>query len=102
MKKSDAVLEPLEDRVLVKIAESARQYGRILILESARERPQQGVILAKGPGRGWWKFRSPIPVEVGDTVVFAKFAGVEITVDGQPRLIIREADIIARLVPEAR
>jgi chaperonin GroES len=83
---------PLADRVLVEpaAAESKTASG-LYIPDSAKEKPQKGTIVAVGSG----KKDEPLTVKVGDTVLYGKYSGTEITVDGTEYLIMREADIFA-------
>jgi len=83
---------PLADRVLVEAApaEEKTAFG-IIIPDTAKEKPQRGVVIAVGPG----KKDEPMMVKVGDTVLYGKYAGTEITVEGQEYLIMRESDIFA-------
>lgn len=85
-------VKPLADRVLVQAApaEEKTAFG-IIIPDTAKEKPQRGTVVAAGPG----KKDEPITVKVGDTILYGKYAGTEITVDGQEYLIMREFDIFA-------
>lgn len=87
-------IKPLADRVLVKAdaAETTTASG-LYIPDTAKEKPQQGVIVAVGAG----KPDEPLTVKVGDKVLYGKYAGTEITVAGEEYLIMREADIFAIL-----
>jgi len=83
---------PLHDRVIVKAAAAEeRTAGGIIIPDTAKEKPQRGVVVAAGTG----KKDEPMTVKVGDTVLYGKYAGTEIAVDGQDLLIMRESDILA-------
>ena len=87
-------VRPLQDRVLVKRVESeTRSAGGIIIPDTAKEKPQQGVVLAAGPG----KKDEPMEVKVGDNVLYGKYAGTEVTVDGKTYLIVKQSDILAIL-----
>jgi len=90
-------IQPLGDRVVVKPseAESQRPSG-IYVAETAKEKPQKGTILAVGPGKWEDGQVEPMNVEVGDTVLFAKYAGTEIKVDGDDVLILSQKDILAK------
>ncbi|MBC8047619.1 MAG: co-chaperone GroES [Fimbriimonadaceae bacterium] len=94
MAKNKLSIKPLADRVLVQAAaaESKTKSG-IVIPDTAQEKPQKGTIIAVGPG----KKDEPTMVKVGDTVLYGKYAGTEITVDGTEYLIMRESDIFAIL-----
>ncbi len=85
-------VKPLADRVLVEAApaEEKTAFG-IIIPDTAKEKPQKGIVIAVGPG----KKDEPLTVKTGDTVLYGKYAGTEITVDGKEYLIMREADIFA-------
>jgi chaperonin GroES len=83
---------PLHDRVIVKpAAAETKTAGGIIIPDTAKEKPQRGVVVAVGSG----KKDEPMTVKNGDTVLYGKYAGTEITVDGQDVLIMRESDILA-------
>jgi chaperonin GroES len=89
---SEVKVKPLADRVLVQAApaEEKTAFG-IIIPDTAKEKPQRGSVVAVGPG----KKDEPLTVKVGDTILYGKYAGTEITVDGQEYLIMRESDIFA-------
>ena len=92
------MLRPCGDRVLVKPnVEEERTAGGIVLPDTAKERPQWGEVIAVGAGK--WdesgKNRIPMEVKVGDKVVFAKYGGTEVKVDGDEYLIRRESDILA-------
>lgn len=85
-------IKPLADRVLVEPAQAEEKTaGGIIIPDTAKEKPQKGTIVAVGPG----KKDEPMTVNVGDTVLYGKYSGTEITVDGNDYLIMRESDIVA-------
>jgi chaperonin GroES len=91
-------LRPLEDRVVVKRIEEQEevQRGGIIIPDTAKERPQEGEVIAVGPGRMTENgTRIPMEVKVGDKVVFAKYAGTEVRLDDEEYLVMRESDILA-------
>ena len=92
-------LRPLHDRLLVKRLEEKEQVqGGIIIPDTAKEKPQQAKVLAVGPGRVTDDGQlQPIEVKVGDTVVFGKYSGTEVKVDGDDLLIIREDDVLGVL-----
>ena len=91
-------LQPLEDRIVVRPSESeATTASGLVIPDTAKEKPQEGDVLAVGPGR-----RSdntgeivPMDVAVGDTVVYSKYGGTEITVEGEDLLILNARDVLA-------
>jgi chaperonin GroES len=88
---------PLADRVVVKPLEEAEQMrGGLYIPDTAKEKPQQGEIVAVGPGRFDDKGnRLPVEVKVGDKVLYGKYSGTEVTVEGESYLILRESDVLA-------
>lgn len=92
MAKSKLNIQPLADRVVVKAAE-AEQVTKtgIIIPDTAKEKPQRGEVVAAGPG----KKDEPTTVKVGDTVLYGKYSGTEINIDGNDYLIMRESDILA-------
>ncbi|MDX1294075.1 MAG: co-chaperone GroES [Hyphomonas sp.] len=87
---------PLHDRVLVRrIEESEKTKGGIIIPDTAKEKPQQGDVIAVGNGaRGSDNKLVPLDVKVGDRVLFGKWSGTEVTVDGEELLIMKESDIL--------
>jgi chaperonin GroES len=90
-------VRPLRDRVLIERLEEAEQksIGGIIIPDSAKEKPQQGRVIAVGKGRVNDKGEVfPLDVKDGDTVLFGKYAGSEIKIDGREYLIIREDEIL--------
>lgn len=93
-------IRPLEDRVVIKQIEAeAKTAGGIVLPDTAKEKPQRGEVLAVGPGKLLDSGeRSPIGVEVGDEVLFGKYSGTEIKVDGEEVKILRETDILAKVV----
>ena len=89
-------LRPLNDRVLIKRAdEDTKTAGGIIIPDTAQEKPSQGKVLSVGPGsRGDDGKLAPLDVKKGDTVLYGKWSGTEVKVDGQDVLIMRESDIM--------
>ena len=92
-------IQPLEDRIVVRPAEAEQTTASGLVIpDSAKEKPQQGTVLAVGPGR-----RSdtgdliPLDIAVGDTVVYSKYGGTEIAIDGEDVLILSGRDILATI-----
>ena len=87
---------PLHDRVVVRrLAEDTRTKGGILIPDTAQERPMQGEVIAVGPGgRDEAGKLTPIDVTVGDVVLFGKWSGTEVKIDGDELLIMKESDIM--------
>lgn len=92
-------LRPLHDRVIVKrLEEEERTQGGIIIPDTAKEKPQQGKVLAVGKGKLLDKGDVvPLVVKEGDRVLFSKYAGTEVKVEGEELLIMREDDILATL-----
>lgn len=90
-------LKPLADRVVVKKLEAEEKTaGGIVLPDTAKEKPQQGEILAAGPGKFDEKGnRQPMEVKVGDKVLFAKYSGTEVKIEGVDYLILAERDILA-------
>ena len=90
-------LQPLEDRIVVKPGESEETTASGLVIpDTAKEKPQQGEVLAVGPGRfGDDNERVPMDISVGDTVVYSKYGGTEITVDGEDVLVLNARDVLA-------
>jgi chaperonin GroES len=92
-------MRPLRDRILVeRIEEQEQRIGGIIVPDTAREKPQQGRVVAVGKGRVNDKGDVfPLDVEQGDTVLFGKYAGSEIKVDGKEYLILREEEVLGVL-----
>jgi chaperonin GroES len=96
--QSAAKVAPLADRVVVKPLEEAEQMrGGLYIPDSAKEKPQQGEVVAVGPGRYEKDQRVPMDVKVGDKILYGKYSGTEVTLDGGQYLILRESDVLAVL-----
>ena len=93
-KKLYIMIKPLADRVLVepKEAETKTASG-LYIPDTAKEKPQEGKVIAAGPG----KKDEPMEVKVGDEVIYGKYAGTEVTVEGKKYLIVKQSDILAIL-----
>lgn len=91
-------LVPLEDRIVVRTSEAEETTSSGLVIpDSAKEKPQQGEVLAVGPGRvGDDNERVPMEVAVGDVVVYSKYGGTEISVDGEDLLILSARDVLAK------
>ena len=89
-------VRPLHDRIIVqRIEEAEQRVGGIIIPDSAKEKPQQGKVIAVGKGRIEKDGKiTPLDVKAGDTVLFGKYAGQEIKLDGQEYLIIREEEVL--------
>ena len=97
MATATAKLRPLGDRVVIQPTprEEMTKSG-IVLPDTAKEKPQEGTVLAVGPGRIDDKGnRVPIDVKVGDTVLYSKYGGTEIKVDGEDLLVLRESDVLA-------
>ncbi len=93
-------LKPLDDRIVVKPNQAEeRTASGLVIPDTAKEKPQQGTVLAVGPGRRAESTGELIPldVKVGDTVVYSKYGGTEISVEGQDLLILTSRDVLAIL-----
>ena len=92
-------IKPLNDRLLVlRVDEETKRPGGIIIPDTAKEKPQQGKIIAAGPGKmGDDGQRTPLDVKVGDRVLFSKYAGTEIKIDGVEHLFMSEDDILGVL-----
>ena len=92
-----AKIKPLADRVVVKaLEESEEMRGGLYIPDTAKEKPQQGEIVAVGPGRLSDKGeRIAMELSEGDRVLYGKYSGTEVTVDGDTWLILRESDVLA-------
>lgn len=90
---------PLHDRVVVKrLEEDTKTAGGIIIPDTAKEKPQQGEVVAVGPGaRDEQGKVAALDVKVGDTVLFGKWSGTEVKIDGQDLLIMKESDILGVL-----
>jgi chaperonin GroES len=95
--QADMALRPLHDRILVeRIEESEQKVGGIIIPDSAKEKPQQGKVIAVGAGKADKDGkRIPLDVQNGDTILFGKYSGQEIKVDGNEYLIMREDEVLA-------
>lgn len=90
-------IRPLADRVVVKpIEQEEKKQGGIIIPDTAKEKPQQGKVIAVGPGRvSDSGEKLAMEVKVGDTILYGKYSGTEVTIDGEDLLIMRESDILA-------
>ncbi len=92
-------LQPLEDRIVVRASEAESTTASGLVIpDTAQEKPQQGEVLAVGPGRRSDQTGEIIPVDVavGDIVVYSKYGGTEITVEGEDLLILNARDVLAK------
>jgi chaperonin GroES len=92
-------VRPLHDRIIVqRIEEGEQKIGGIIIPDTAKEKPQQGKVIAVGQGK--YKDdgnRQPLDVKAGDTILFGKYSGQEIKIDGEENLIMREDEVLAVL-----
>jgi chaperonin GroES len=94
--KSTVKVSPLADRVVVKPLEDTEQMrGGLYIPDTAKEKPQQGEVVAAGPGRFEKDKRVPMEVKVGDRILYGKYSGTEVVLDGDTYLILRESDVLA-------
>jgi chaperonin GroES len=94
---------PLHDRVLVKrIEEKETVKGGIIIPDSAKEKPQEGEVIAVGAGKIEKGERVPLDVKAGDRILFGKYSGTEIKLDNEEYLILREEEILAKLGAAAK
>jgi chaperonin GroES len=97
--KSKTTLRPLHDRVLIKrLEEQDERHGRIIIPDTAKEKPQEGKVIAVGTGRVTEDGkRLPLAVKAGDRILFGKYSGSEVKIDGTEYLIMKEEDILGIL-----
>ena len=94
--QSSTKVAPLSDRVMIKASEDTEQMrGGLFIPDTAKEKPQQGEIIAVGPGRYEKNVRVPMELKVGDKVLYGKYSGTEVTIEGDQYLILRESDVLA-------
>ncbi|HXV85979.1 MAG TPA: co-chaperone GroES [Gemmatimonadales bacterium] len=94
--KSKVKVQPLADRVLVRPLEETEQMrGGLYIPDTAKEKPQQGEIVAVGPGRFEKSERVPMELKVGQKVLYGKYSGTEVTFEDEQYLIIKESDVLA-------
>ncbi len=94
-------LQPLDDRIVVRPGDAEETTASGLVIpDTAKEKPQQGEVLAVGPGRRSDDTGELIPMDVaaGDTVVYSKYGGTEITVEGEDLLILNARDVLAKVV----
>ena len=91
-------VKPLADRVVIEALEAeAKTAGGIIIPDNAKEKPQQGKVVAVGPGKVEDGKKIEMEVKVGDLILYGKYSGSEITVEGKEYLIMRESDILAKI-----
>lgn len=91
------MLKPLADRIIIKVIEEEEKTpGGIVLPDTAKEKPQMGEVIAVGPGRTLDNGQKIAPeVKTGDKVIFSRYGGTEVKIDGQEYLIMRETDILA-------
>ena len=91
-------LQPLEDRIVVRPNEGESQTASGLVIpDTAKEKPQTGVVLAVGPGRFENGERQPLDIAVGDVVLYSKYGGTEITHEGEDVMVLSARDILAKV-----
>jgi len=91
-------LTPLHDRVIIKrIEEKESVKGGIIIPDTAKEKPQEGEVIAVGAGKLEKGQRIPLDVQVGDRILFGKYSGTDIKIEGEEYLILREEEILAKI-----
>ena len=96
-------ITPLHDRVVVKRLEEKESIkGGIIIPDSAKEKPQEGEVVAVGAGKREKGERIPLDVKVGDRVLFGKYSGNDIKIDDEELMILKEDEILAKLAPSAK
>jgi chaperonin GroES len=96
--KSKLKVHPLGDRVAVRPLEETEQMrGGLYIPDTAKEKPQQGAVIAVGPGRVEKGERVPMELKVGDRILYGKYSGTEVTIDDETVLIVKESDVLAKL-----
>jgi chaperonin GroES len=94
-------IRPLHDRVLVRrVEEEETTKGGIIIPDTAKEKPIEGIVVAVGSGKSEGEGKKKVPLEVkeGDRILFSKYAGTEVKIEGEEHLIMKEEDIIATIV----
>ena len=96
--KPKAKIQPLEDRVVIMSDEDTETMrGGLYIPDTAKEKPTQGEVIAVGPGRFEKGVRVPVDLKVGDKVLYGKYSGTNITLDGEEVFIIKASDVLAKL-----
>lgn len=94
--KAKVKIQPLADRVVVSpLEETEEMRGGLYIPDTAKEKPQQGEIVAVGPGRIEKGERVPMELQVGQKVLYGKYSGTEVTFDDEQYLIVKESDVLA-------
>jgi chaperonin GroES len=98
LRKMTVNITPLHDRVLVRrLEQTETAKGGIIIPDTAKEKPQEGEVIAVGAGKLEKGHRIPLDVKAGDRILFGKYTGSEIKIDGQEYLILREEEILVKL-----
>jgi chaperonin GroES len=94
-RQKTSVLRPLADHVVIRpIEETAEKKGSLFIPDTAKEKPQQGEVIAVGPGRFEKGQRAPMELAVGNRVLYGKYSGTEVVIDQHEYLIVRENDVL--------
>jgi len=98
-RQQKAEIRPLSDRIVVEpLEEDQKTAGGIFLPDTAKEKPQRGKVIATGPGKVLDSGETaPMSVSAGDVVLFAKYGGTEVQVDGKDLLIMRESDVLAKI-----
>lgn len=95
-------IQPLNDRIIVfRVEPEEKTDSGLYIPENAKEKPQEGLVIAVGTGKFINNQFVPLDVKVGDKILFGKYSGTEVEVEGETLLILREDEIFAKLVPGA-
>jgi chaperonin GroES len=98
MAKKDFTLKPLDDRIVVQASEGDQTTASGLVIpDTAKEKPQEGSVVAVGPGKFEDGVRVPMDVSVGDKVIYSKYGGTEVKVEGEEYLILSARDVLAIL-----
>ncbi|MCZ6759453.1 MAG: co-chaperone GroES [Gemmatimonadetes bacterium] len=93
--KSKVKIQPLSDRVVIRSMEETEEMrGGLYIPDTAKEKPQQGEVVAVGPGRMEKGVRVPMELKKGQTVLYGKYSGTEVTIDDEELLIVKESDVL--------
>jgi chaperonin GroES len=96
--KSKMKVHPLADRVAIRpLEETETMRGGLFIPDTAKEKPQEGEVIAVGPGRYEKGEKIPLELKVGDRVLYGKYSGTEVTIDDESILITKESDVLAKL-----
>ncbi len=89
-------IKPLADRIVIKaLAGEEKTKSGIVLPDTAKEKPQEGEVVAVGPGKFEKGEREPLDVKIGDRVIYSKYAGTEVKLDGEEYLILKQSDILA-------